>query len=189
MCRSLNIACKSISILLVLTGGAVAQSHPESAPQQQRVLVLRPPNREIPAASLDCTPEEAKWWNDLRNAGKAVQEKRGRKERDKFLDLLAQGKDKSYQPPIPDNRVIVLSKIEPSYTEQARQRKINGTIKMAVTIRPDGYIGEVEILQGLGYGLDEKAAEAARLTTFVPPVKNRQFTSYRLLMEMSFSSY
>lgn len=183
----LRISCASAALILTLIGSAVGQSQ---FPQgQRRIVVGRPHAREIPEATLASTPEEANWWGELRKAAKAVQESRGRREREKFLDLLQQGREKSFQPPIPDSRAIILSKVEPSYSEQARRKRISGTVKMAVNIRADGYVGEVEILEGPGHGLNERAAEAARLTTFIPPVKDRKFTPYRLLMEMNFNIY
>jgi TonB family protein len=178
-----------IVLLLVLTGGALTQSPTESDRARKSALQMAR-GHEIPAATLPCSPEEAKWWEDLRAAGKAVQETRGdKKEKEKFLRLLQQGQEKSYQPPIPDNRVIVLSKTPPRYSEAARRKMIRGTVAMVVELRPDGFVGEVEIVQGLDPGLDENAAEAARRTIFLPPVKDRKFVSFRMPMTMSFNIF
>ena len=188
MARSLRFTCNSIALLLVLTGGALAQS-PRSRDLGRTVIAERRPPREIPAATLPCTSEEAKWWEELRKAAHAVQESRGRKERDKFLDLLQQGQDKSYQPPIPDTKTIVLNKAFPSYSDEARRKRVSGSVILEVELRPDGFVGDVRIVRGLGHGLDERAADAARLTTFLPPVKDRKFTAFRLQMMMSFDIY
>jgi len=179
----------SIVLLLVWIGGALAQTPTESDRARKAALQLAR-GHEIPAATLPCTPDEAKWWEDLRAAGKAVQETRGgKKEREKFLQLLQQGQERSYQPPIADTKVIVLSKTPPRYSEQARRRMIKGTVALAVELRPDGFVGEVEIVQGLDPGLDENAAEAARRTIFLPPVKDRKFVSFRMPMTMSFNLF
>jgi TonB family protein len=189
MSQMLKAYGTSIVLLLVWTGGALAQTPTESDRARKAALQMVR-GHEIPAATLPCTPEETKWWEDLRAAGKAVQETRGgKKETEKFLRLLQQGQEKSYQPPIPDNRVIVLSKVPPRYSEQARRRMIKGTVAMVVELRPDGFVGEVEIVQRLDPGLDENAAEAARRTVFLPPVKDRKFVSFRMPMTMSFNLF
>jgi TonB family protein len=189
MSQTLKAYGKCIFLLLVYTGGALAQSATESDRARQAALQMAR-RHEIPEATLPCTPAEAKWWEDLRAAGKAVQETRGgKKEKEKFLRLLQQGQERSYQPPIPDSRVIVLSRAEPRYSEEARRRMIKGTIAMVVELRPDGFVGEVEIVQGLDHGLDENAAEAARRTIFLPPVKDRKFVSFHMPMTMSFNIY
>jgi TonB family protein len=189
MSQTLKAYGACIVLLLVLTGGALTQSPTESARARQAALQMAR-RHEIPEATLPCTPAEAKWWEDLKVAGKAVEETRGgKKEREKFLRLLQQGQEKSYRPPVPDNRVIVLSRAEPRYSEQARRKMIKGTIAMVVELRPDGFVGEVEIVQGLDRGLDENAAEAARRTIFLPPVKDRKFVAFRMPMTMSFNIY
>jgi TonB family protein len=179
----------SITLLLFMSGITLAQT--PTGPDKGRRLVLVPPrNREIPRATLPCTPDEAKWWQDIQEAGKAVKNKRGgRKESQKFLDLLQLGQEKSYQPPVPDTKPFILSKAEPAYNEQARAERINGPVTLKVHLRPDGFVGEVAIVKGLGHGLDERSAEAARRTVFLPAVKDRKFVAYTVLMEMFFNIY
>ena len=189
MSQTLRVYGTSIVLLLVWTAGAMAQAPTESE-RARKVALQMARGHEIPAATLPCAPEEATWWEDLRAAGKAVQETRGgKKEKEKFLQLLQRGQEKSYQPPITDSRVIVLSRTPPRYSEAARRRKIKGTVAMIVELRPDGFVGEVEIVQALEPGLDENAAEAARRTIFLPPVKDRKFVSFRLPVTMSFNLF
>jgi hypothetical protein len=59
---------------------------------------------------------------------------------------------------------------------------------LAAIDRLDGTVGEVKIVQGLGYGLDEKAAEAARQMIFLTAVKDRKFVSFRMPMTMSIAT-
>jgi len=70
-------------------------------------------------------------------------------------------------------------------TEESRKKKVSGSLALVVELRPDGTVGEVKIVQGLGYGLDEKAADAARQMIFLPAVKDRKFVSFRMPMTMS----
>jgi TonB family protein len=186
MLSALTICRLSIILLLFLSGSALAQTRGNS----RRVVLPTARNREIPNATPPCTPEEAKWWQDLQEAAKAVRKKRGaKKESQRFLELLQVGQEKSYQPPVPDTKPFILSKAEPTYGDQARALRINGLVMLAVQLRPDGFVGEVEIVKGVGHGLDERAADAARRTIFLPAVKDRKFVSYTLHMEMSFNIF
>ena len=145
--------------------------------------------REIPAASLVCTPEEAKWWEELRTAGNTLRATRGKKEKQRFMNLLQEGQEKGLQPPVADMKEVTLLMTEPTYNENARSRRINGTVILEAEFRADGFVGEVKIVRGLGFGLDENAAEAARKTVFLPAVRDKRFVSFRLHMEMSFNLY
>ena len=189
MSRKLRINSTCIVLLLVCAVSAVAQT-PTDSNRGKRILPGPLRNREIPDAIPPFTPDEARWWQDLQEAAKAVKKKRGgKKESQKFLDLLQLGQEKSYQPPVPDTKPFILSKAEPGYTERARAARINGGTTLTVVLRPDGFVGEVEVVKGLGYGLDERSAEAARRTIFLPAVKDRKFVSYTVYMEMYFSVY
>jgi len=189
MSRKLGISYTCIVLLLVCGGSELAQTPAESG--SGRRILLRPQrDREIPDATLPCTPDEAKWWQDIQEAAKAVKNKRGgKKESQKFLDLLQVGQEKSYQPPVPDTRPFILSKAEPGYNEQARAYRINGGVTLTVVLRPDGFVGEVQIVKGLGYGLDERSAEAARRAIFLPAVQDRKFVSYTVHMDTCISGY
>ena len=173
----------------VLKGSALAQSATDSDRARKAALRMLH-SREVPEATLPCTPEEAKWWQDLRKAAKAVQDTRGgKKEKEKFLGLLQEGQEKSYQPPTPDRGALVLSRAEPTYSEAARRKQIKGSIALVIELRWDGFVGEVDVVQGLEPGLDQNAIEAARRTVFLPRVKDRKFVSFQLPTTMSFDIY
>ena len=145
----------------------------------------------VPEASLPCTPEEQTWWTELRAASEDVRypHRPGEKQRKKFLNVLHDGVEKSYKPPVPDARAVILWKTEPRYTDAARNRQINGTVTLEVELLADGNVGRIEVIQGLPEGLSDAAAEAARKTIFLPAVKNRQFVSASMRMVMTFNLY
>jgi TonB family protein len=188
MAQTFTTCCKIIFLSLMITGGVCAQSTPSQTDSDlaaKRALEgLR--RREIPEATLPCTADETKWWSDLRSAGVAVRSTMGgKKETKKFLNLLAEGKEKSYQPPIPDRGATLLHQVPFQSTEESRKRNVSGSLALVVELRPDGTVGEVKIVQGLGYGLDENATKAARQMIFLPAVKDRKFVSFRMPMTMS----
>jgi protein TonB len=60
----------------------------------------------------------------------------------------------------------------PDYTEEARRRGIRGDVVMEIVVRKNGTVGEVRVLQGLGYGLDDRAVAAVRQWTFNPATRH-----------------
>lgn len=103
--------------------------------------------------------------------------------------MLREGQEQSYQPPIPDRAFIVLRQSEPRYTDEARKKRISGSVALVVEFLPDSSVGEVEIAKGLEASLDQAAAEAARRAVFLPAVKDRKFVPVRMPMVMTFHLY
>ncbi len=62
----------------------------------------------------------------------------------------------------------LLREVKATYTEDARRRGITGDVLLEVVIRRDGSVGDVHVLQGLGYGLEERAITAVKQWRFAP---------------------
>ena len=62
----------------------------------------------------------------------------------------------------------LLREVKAQYTEDARRRNITGDVLLEVVVRRDGGVGDVRVLQGLGYGLEERAITAVRQWRFAP---------------------
>ena len=62
----------------------------------------------------------------------------------------------------------LVNEVKPVYTEEGRRRSVEGDVVMEVVVRSDGSVGSVRVLQGLGAGLDQRAAEAVRQWRFTP---------------------
>ena len=71
------------------------------------------------------------------------------------------------QPP-PESPVEVLSKATPVYTQEARDLRVEGEVTLKVTFRADGNIVILELVDGLGHGLDDAAKAAAQKIRFKP---------------------
>lgn len=65
----------------------------------------------------------------------------------------------------------VLREVKPDYTEEARQRGIEGAVVMEIVVRRDGSVGDVRVLEGLGHGLDQRAIQAVRQWRFSPATR------------------
>lgn len=57
---------------------------------------------------------------------------------------------------------------EPPYTDEARKAKLQGNVTLRVLIGADGRAERVQLVKGLGLGLDEQALQAVRSWRFVP---------------------
>jgi periplasmic protein TonB len=77
----------------------------------------------------------------------------------------------------------LLREVKPDYTEEARRRGIRGEVVMEIVVRRDGTVGEVRVLQGLGYGLDERAITAVKQWKFSPA--SRHGTPVDVMVEVA----
>jgi protein TonB len=84
-------------------------------------------------------------------------------------------------------RPQILGRPTPGYTDEARRNQIEGSVKVSVLLKADGAVSDIKVARGLGYGLDEKAIEAARQLRFVPAQKDGHAVSVRLSLEFKFS--
>jgi protein TonB len=57
---------------------------------------------------------------------------------------------------------------DPQYTDEAREAKLQGRVTLQVLVGADGRAVQIRVVQGIGLGLDERAAQAIRGWKFVP---------------------
>jgi TonB family protein len=67
---------------------------------------------------------------------------------------------------------VIVLKTEPSYTEDARKAKAEGTVTLAAEIRTDGKAHAIRVIKGLGYGLNESAVECLSEWRYRPGTAN-----------------
>ena len=67
---------------------------------------------------------------------------------------------------------VLLAKIEPSYSEEARKSKISGTVILSIEIDSTGHPRNIRVRRPLGLGLEERAAEAVSRWRFRPAYRN-----------------
>ncbi len=84
----------------------------------------------------------------------------------------------------------VLQQPKPSYTEEAREAKIEGIVMVSAVIQKNGSVGQIKILKGLGYGLDESVVNTlSRQWKFKPGTLNDEPVDVSVVMEVSFRLY
>ncbi|MBA3438679.1 MAG: TonB family protein [Pyrinomonadaceae bacterium] len=72
---------------------------------------------------------------------------------------------------------------QPSYTEDARQKKIEGKVVLRAVLSSSGNVMNITTVEELPGGLTEKAIQAARYIRCIPAMKDGQFVSQYLRLE------
>lgn len=86
-------------------------------------------------------------------------------------------------------RPTILYKEKAKYTEEARNRGVQGVVVIMVIFAADGTLKYPVILKSLGYGLDEHALLATSKIRFVPATKDGKPISVIGNLEFSFNLY
>ncbi len=81
---------------------------------------------------------------------------------------------------------ILISKIEPEYSEEARKAKYQGVVVLYVEVDPSGRAQNVRVARSLGLGLDEKAIAAVRQWKFRPGLKDGKPVTVAATIEVNF---
>ncbi len=84
------------------------------------------------------------------------------------------------------SRPIVLSKVDPEYSEDARKARFSGTVTLEVVVDTEGRVRGIKVVKSLGMGLDEKAVEAVSKWKFKPGMKGGQPVNVRAEILVSF---
>jgi TonB family protein len=80
----------------------------------------------------------------------------------------------------------VIQKTDPEYSDEARAAKISGTVTAYVEIGPDGMAHNSQVIQGVGFGLDEKAIGAINKWRFKPGTKDGAAVTVAAHIEVNF---
>jgi len=81
---------------------------------------------------------------------------------------------------------VLLYKVEPEFSEEARKAKYQGTVVMTIEVGEDGKAHAFRIVSGLGLGLDEKAMEAVAQWKFRPGMRNGRPVRTAATIEVNF---
>lgn len=83
---------------------------------------------------------------------------------------------------------VLVHKVEPLYTHEAREAKVEGTVLLQVDIEETGIIlkERIRVLRTLGSGLDEAAIECVRQWRFKPAFKNGYAVKSAASIEVNF---
>ncbi|MDQ3821598.1 MAG: TonB family protein [Acidobacteriota bacterium] len=86
-------------------------------------------------------------------------------------------------------KAVIVWRPEPIYTEKARNKQLSGTVVLRGIFGADGQVKILKVVQGLDYGLTEKAIEAALSIRYFPGEKDGQPVSQYIQIEYNFNLY
>lgn len=88
-----------------------------------------------------------------------------------------------------DQKVRVLEKPEPTYTESARKFGVEGRVTIRCVFSKNGAVTDLYVVQRLPHGLTQKAVAAGRAIRFTPAVKDGQPVSMWMELQYNFHLY
>ncbi len=86
-------------------------------------------------------------------------------------------------------RAVLLSRPEAGYTAEARQNESQGTVRIRAVLSSSGEVTNIQVLDGLPFGLTEQAIAAARQIKFTPALKDGRAVSQYVTIEYVFNLY
>jgi TonB family protein len=72
---------------------------------------------------------------------------------------------------VPDTPAEITFKPKPDYTDDARKLRVEGEVLLRVVFSATGEVNVLEVVRGLGHGLDENATRAAQQIRFKPALR------------------
>ncbi|MGH9620670.1 MAG: energy transducer TonB [Bryobacteraceae bacterium] len=81
---------------------------------------------------------------------------------------------------------VLLVKVEPEYSEEARKAKYSGTVMLSIIVDKNGLPRDIKVVRPLGLGLDQKAIEAVSKWRFKPAMKDGHPVAVQANVEVNF---
>jgi len=81
---------------------------------------------------------------------------------------------------------VLLQRVEPEYSEEARKAKFQGTVVLYCEVTERGVCENIRVIKALGLGLDEKAIEAVKKWRFRPGQKDGKPVTVAAQIEVNF---
>ena len=82
---------------------------------------------------------------------------------------------------------VVLSRVQPEYSDDARKGRVQGTVELLIIVMADGSPRLDKVVHSLGYGLDQRAIEAVMKWRFRPGQKDGAPVATRVGVLVNFS--
>jgi TonB family protein len=99
------------------------------------------------------------------------------------------GRDRVFRSNEVEQKVRLLSKPEPHYSEEARRNQISGTVVLRVIFTSTGEVTQIRAVSTLPFGLTERAIAAARQIKFLPATSRGRPVSVYMQLEYNFNLY
>jgi TonB family protein len=79
--------------------------------------------------------------------------------------------------------------VDPSYPEEARKTKLNGSVVVAVAVNEKGSIDDVKVVRSSDRRFEQNAIDAVRQWKFLPATRDGQPVAVQMNSEMTFKLY
>ena len=86
-----------------------------------------------------------------------------------------------------DQKAVIISKPEAQWTEKARRENVKGFVLLRGILAASGKVEDVEVLEGLPYGLTEEAIKVAKKIKFSPAMKDGKRVSMYQKLSYNFN--
>ncbi len=108
-----------------------------------------------------------------------------------FADMTGSDSDglKLYSGKDVTTKARILSKPEPTYTEDARRHQTTGTVVLKAIFAANGRVIGIRAVASLPHGLTERAIVAAQHIKFIPATKDGHPVSMYMQLEYNFNLY
>jgi TonB family protein len=84
-------------------------------------------------------------------------------------------------------RPVLIYRVEPEYSEEARKAHYEGVVILEAIIRKNGIVDAINIVRKLGLGLDQNAIDAVKKWRFKPATKDGTPVDSSIRFEVSFN--
>ena len=84
------------------------------------------------------------------------------------------------------SKPVVLYQVEPEFSEEARKAKFSGNVEVYLWVDTDGKPSHIQVVRGVGMGLDQKAVDAVRQYRFKPAMKDGKPVQVDLYVDVNF---
>lgn len=74
----------------------------------------------------------------------------------------------------------------PEYTPEARKKKIEGAVTLAIVVDTKGDVADAKVVKGLGHGLDENAVIAVKEWKYAPAEKDGEPIAVKMEVTVDF---
>ncbi|MDQ3755772.1 MAG: energy transducer TonB, partial [Acidobacteriota bacterium] len=96
---------------------------------------------------------------------------------------------RTFSPRDVTRKAQIISKPEPTFTEEARKNNITGEVVLRMVLSSSGQVTNIQPMKRLPDGLTEKAIAAARLIKFTPAEKDGRKVSQYVTVAYNFNIY
>lgn len=74
----------------------------------------------------------------------------------------------------------------PFYTDEAKKKKIEGSVTVAIVVDKNGDVVDAKVVKGLGYGLDQNAIDAVKVWKYKPAEKDGVPVAVKMDVDVDF---